>query len=409
MKASSGLKMTMIGGGSRIGGAVLLQLLNRECSGLKEVVLYGRTMTNIENNIKLADIVCPPIKRTFEIVSSNCLDNALDGADIVFYNATAGLESFGGYDALGVAQGAHIMYIAETISKLCPHALLLVNTNPTDIPLSAVKKRFNLDKLIGLCNASVITRKVLSAYLETDEEELQLYEIGVNHDLWFYEISLKGKQIYDHLRQKLPKEYSHLKVQSDYLFSFPEWREAFKNNIEILKSTNYLSSPVGGSDRFTGLPLSNKDISKMMKRPTREDFQSCISENADRDRIFKVTSRCGGGIPIYIADVIETILSDSNKQCSIQVLNKGALPDFPDDVLLQMTCRFSGGNIVRPEIKNIPEYIIGTLATKILQNNLSARALAEQDDKLMLQSLLMTPERIGVSEAQNIIFGSKTF
>ena len=344
------------------------------------------------------------------------MDSALEGADIVFYNATTGLEEYAGYKALGIPQGAHIMYIAERVKEICPNAWFLVNTNPPDVPLAAVHKKFNLNKVIGCCNATVISKKVLFAYLcannyksklsndvKFTENDLQLHEIGVNHDLWFYDISLKGKSIYNDLRESLPKDYNENILRTEYLDSFPEWKFAFKNNIELLKYTNYLPAPVGGSRRYSGLPLSGNEMGKMMKRPSREDFQRCINEKLEKEEIMSIISRCGGGIPAYIADVIEAILTDSVKECSVQVINNGVLPCFPKDAMLQMSCKLGRNGLERPVLNKIPEFIIGVIASRIYQNDMAARALAEQDEHLMVQAMLMMPERVTTGDAFNAV------
>jgi len=405
-----------------------------------EVVLYGRTKANMEDNIKILDVVCPPEKRSFRVSISDTLDSALEGAHIVYYNATPGLGEYGGYKSLGIPQGGHIMHVAGRIKEICPEAWFLVNTNPPDVPLSAVYKKFGLHKLIGCCNATVIAKKVLFAYLctiskdlndyaagegilisdkslngsggnEADpgsniqftEDDLQLYELGVNHDVWFYDIKLKGRSIYDFLRQSLPAIYNENTLKSSYLESFPEWKYGFKNNIELLKYTNYLPAPVGGAKRFRGLPLSSSEISKMMKRPSREDFQRCIRENLNPQEIMSIISRCGGGIPAYMADVLEAIITDSGKECPVQVLNNGTIPCYPQNVMLQMSCKIGRSKVEKPTISEIPEYIIGVLSARVFQNVMVAKALAEQDESLMIQAMLMIPERAGVVDSVNII------
>lgn len=441
MSSSCRWKLTIIGGGSRIAGAALCYLANRlDASLVGEVALYGRTRSNMEDNIKILDAVCPPEKRSFTVSISHTLESALEGADIAFYNATSGLDECDGYKSLGIPQGAHIMHVAGKIKQICPEAWFLINTNPPDVPLAAVHKKLNLHKLIGCCNAAVITKKVLYAYLcasmsnlnnyavseektitnssfdtnsenqlesgnniEFTEADIQLYEIGVNHDLWFYDILLKGKSIYGYLRENLPVNYNENLLKSDYLESFPEWKYAFKNNIELLRYTNYLPAPVGGAKRFKGLPLSSTEIGKMMKRPTREDFQRCIRENLNPQEIMSIISRCGGGIPAYIVDLFEAIITDSGKVCSVQVLNNGTVPCYPQDVMLQLSCKLGRNKVERPVISEVPGYIIGALSPRIFQNDMAARALAEQDEKLMIQAMLMIPERAEVADAVSVV------
>jgi alpha-galactosidase/6-phospho-beta-glucosidase family protein len=85
------------------------------------------------------------------------------------------------------------------------------------------------------------------------------------------------------------------------------------------------------------------------------------------------------------------------------VLNNGALASFPDSAMLQMTCQLGYEKLKRPKIRKLPEFIQGVLASRILQNDLAARALANQDEKLMLQAMLMLPDRVSVSDAVSTV------
>jgi len=394
-------KIAVIGAGGKISGGVLFELLDKKNIGGGEIYLYGRTRAKVENNIRIAEKIAPSGNRAFRLTYVEDMDDALKEADIVFYSATPELLSFGGYRALGISQGAHILYIGEKMKALCPNAWLLVSTNPPDIPLMAVNRLFKLDKIIGLCNAPIIAKKSLVAYLSCNEEDLTLLEIGINHDVWFYDILLKGRTIYDELRKK--QNWDIEDSANEYFNRFPEWKIALVNNIEILKQTGYLPCPVGGTKRFTGLPVAWSKIAELMKRPRDEDYLMLLEEDAGRVEILNLTRRCGGGITPYIGDVLGSILADDNKEHSLLVQNRGLFPSYPDEVMLQMTCRVGRKAFIRPDYVPVPGYIDGVLSPRVLQNNMAGRALALQSEKLMLQSMLLLPERVSPAKAADII------
>ena len=396
-------KITFIGGGGKIAGATLFEILRKKSIENLEIVLYGRTLENIENNIRIANRTCSPEKHSNKIIASTNLDEAVQNADIVFYSATSGLQEYGKYKSIGVENSAHILYVAERIKVLSPEAWLLVSTNPTDIPLIAVNKMFGLSKLLGLCNAPLINKKILAAFLNREEEEFQLYDIGVNHEVWFYEILLDGLSIYDLLREQLPVNYNPALINSEFSNSFPEWKLGFINNIEVLKHTDYLFSPVGSISRFKGLPVCEDEIIKIRRRPSKEDFLKFLHPEFTIEDILAVSRRSGAGIPLYIADIIESIITDNMKEHSVQVLNKGTLPAYPDDVVLQMTCRIGSDTILKPQIGKLPDFIHTILASRILQNHMLGRALAEQDLKMMQRSMLTYPERVTFKQVEEVL------
>jgi alpha-galactosidase/6-phospho-beta-glucosidase family protein len=303
---------------------------------------------------------------------------------------------------------ALILGVAERMRELCPDAWLLVVTNPPDIPLAAAHMRFRLTKLIGLCNAPVFNRRMLASFLSCPEEELSLYEIGVNHEYWYYDIRRGGKSVYDELRKRLPKEYEPSAMRGPFHEAFPEWRMGFVNNVELLRLSGYLPGPVGGSNRYRGLPVRLSDMWAVSSRPKDADFEALLAPGLTNEQILEGTRRCAAGLPVYVAGVIESLLTGDDAEHPVLALNCGSLPQYPDDVLLQMTCGVASGGLARPDLRAVPEYIHAVLASRILQNHLMAKSLAAQDEKLAVQSLLVYPERVEGREADGFLSTHKS-
>lgn len=397
-------KMAVIGGGSKIVGATLADLGQRSMSGRGKVVLVGRTKRNTEDTLRILDLVCRENK-SFETVICDDPAEAIGDADIVYFNATGNQEEYEGKRSLGIPQGAHILHVAELIEKYAPRAWFLVNTNPTDVPLGAVRIKHGNDRILGCCNAPVITRKMIHAFFTncinrvTEEKNIRLYEIGLNHDLWFYECFDESEDIYDLLRESLPVKYDVEKMKSKYSDNYPEWKYAFKNNIFLLEKTGYLSCPVGGSRRYENLPVSPEETGKRMKRPTREDFREILNKSASPEEIMDVIYRSGGGIPEYMADLLEALILGEGRECSVQVVNNGSIPEFPDDVLVQMTCKFDRMEVIKPETGHVPGFIRGNLATRAFQNDMVSLALAKQDEDILEKARYLLPESLGKKAA----------
>ncbi len=390
-------KIAIIGGGGKITSAVIFELLNRDNSTDFEFALFGRTASKIDNTITIS-------KRfnsgNGNVYNAETLENALVGAELVLYCASYGLEPYGKYNAMGVQHGAYIMGIAEKLTELCPNAWLLAVTNPPDIPLMAANMKFGLKKLIGLCNATSFTRKVLSAFMGYEESELFPMDIGANHELWLYDIIYRNESVYEKVRSALLQSYSPDKVKGDFHESFPEWREGFVNNVAILKETGFLHGPVGGCARFSGLPFTG--MGKLMKRPSYEDFEKCLNPELSNEDVLRITRRCAAEFPIYIADIIASALSGDGKKHSFLTQNCGAVSDLPDDAFIQLTCGVTESEIIRPK-PSLPEFIKATLISRVLQNHILAKALAEQSEKLLKQALLTFPERLPFNKLGEIV------
>lgn len=385
-------KIAVIGGGGKITTATILEILNRDTATPYMFSLYGRTQQKMVNTQTL----CSRFNAgNAQVRIAPTLEDALDDADMVLYCASYGLAPFENYKAFGVQHGAYLMGIAERMTKRCPDAWLLVVTNPPDIPLMAAKLRFGLDRVVGLCNASTFTQKVLATFLDEEEEDVWPMDVGVNHELWYYDVLLREKSIYSELKKLLLTQYDPETITGDFHEQFPEWREGYLDNIAILRETGYLHGPVGGCHRFKNLPKTR--MGELMKRPSYADFEQLLNPAFTREQILRGTRRCAAEFPIYIARIVRSILTDEGARASALVLNRGALPHYPEEAMLQLTCRFNADGIVRP-VPECPEFIEAALASRIRQNLLLARALAEQDEKYLKQAALVFPERVDFAE-----------
>lgn len=403
---SSEVKIAMIGGGGKNTGGTLLYLINSGRVRNVEFGLFGRTVANMERNIALANKI--ENKNGCSIKIYDTLESVLEGSDIVMHCATAGYGAFGGYKSYGIPQGGHVMYMGEKVSKICPDAWVLGATNPPEVPLSALLKRFGIEKSIGLCNAPMIVKNTFSAITGVKEEDIVMRGIGMNHDVWYYDFRIGDESDPDKIVNMINQRIDDpVLLEHKWFRLFPEWRVAIKNNVAFLKESGYLVSPAGGTRRLKGLPVTSKEYGSLMKRPSKEDFEKCLSDEVSVEDMIRITSRCGGGVPVYTGKIIESILLEDDIQHSALVPNKGAYADAPDLLHIQADISISGGKIKIHGAKKLPDFIKGMLTARFIQNDMLTTALANQDDQLLKQAIMVMPERNEYNQALEFDSGSE--
>ena len=393
------MKIAIIGGGGKISSAMIYELLNDIQDLSLTFALFGTNAEKIQDTLQLSERFRHPNAKIF---ACNTIEETLQEAEIVFYCATYGTKDYAGIRSMGVTNGAYLLYIGEKVSQYCPNAWFLTVTNPPCVPLMAVRMRYGLQKLIGLCNAPIFVKKVIASFLNCEESRLHMYEFGVNHEFWYYDIRLDDRDIYDELRQRLPQEYDRNKLQGEFHQDFPEWGYGFPNTIALMRLTGYLSGPVGCSNRYKNMPVT--DMWSIASRPTAEDFKKLLDPKLSNYEVLKGTRRCAAGIPLYCADVLKSLLYSDGREHPILAFNNGAISAYKNDSMLQMTCAVFHDKIVPPHLEDtVPAYIHAVMASRIYQNHLMAEALAEQSDLKLRQALSIYPERIDVCETESFL------
>ncbi len=196
-------------------------------------------------------------------------------------------------------------------------------------------------------------------------------------------------------------EYDPSTVQSSYLDIFPEWKYMFVGNIEVLKLTGFLLAPVGGFRRFSGLsPTPGFSLAKLA---LDQDFIASLTRDIEAEEILTISRRTAAGTALHVADVIKSILTGDGREHVVQVMNKGMLSAYPQNAVLQVSCRINGNGIQRPILSHIPDFIEGTLASRIMQEWMKGNALAKQDEKTMLQAMFMVPEGVDPKKVLNTV------
>jgi len=397
------MKLAIIGGGGKISSATIYELLSNIHDVPLTFALYGRNKEKIQDTLTLASRFN---SGNGELLVCDTIEETLEGADIVFYCATYGTGDFEGVRSMGVANGAHLLQIGKKVSEICPNAWFMAATNPPCVPLMAVRMRYGFKKMLALCNAPLFVRRMVSSFLDCEESRLSMHEFGVNHEFWYYDVRLDGKDIYDELRERLPKEYDRANMKGDFHKEFPEWSYGFPNTIELMRLTGYLSGPVGASKRYKNMPIT--DMWSISSRPTAEDFKKLLNPDLTNEQIMKLALRCGGGIPKYSADLLTSIIRNDGKEHPVLAFNDGCAPQYPADSMLQMTCGIFRDSIVKPDLSNVPPYLHAVMASRILQNHLVAEALAYQDEMKLRQALSIYPERIDIPETDHFLENHKS-
>jgi len=95
--------------------------------------------------------------------------------------------------------------ICKDMEKLCPDAILLNYTNPMAMLCRAMQKKTNV-KVTGLCHSVQGTAQMLAKWIGASMDDVTYVSAGINHQSWYIEYKVKGKDAYPLIRKAVKKE-----------------------------------------------------------------------------------------------------------------------------------------------------------------------------------------------------------
>lgn len=111
--------------------------------------------------------------------------------------------------------------ICRDISEMCPRAVVLNYTNPMAMLCKAMQTYTDVD-VTGLCHSVQGTSRMLAEWAGVDYDRLKYTCVGINHQAFFTELSVDGKDIYPILRERIGQEeyYKKEKVRNEIFRTF---------------------------------------------------------------------------------------------------------------------------------------------------------------------------------------------
>ena len=106
--------------------------------------------------------------------------------------------------------------ICRDIEELCPDAIFLNYTNPMAMLCRAMQKKTRI-KVTGLCHSVQGTAEMLADWIGADMKKVTYVCAGINHQAWYTEFRVDGKDAYPQIRKAVLKKdiYNREKVRNE--------------------------------------------------------------------------------------------------------------------------------------------------------------------------------------------------
>lgn len=244
-----------------------------------------------------------------------------------------------------------ILEIVEDMKELCPNAWLINFTNPAGMVTEAVVKYGKFERVVGLCNVPISCRKLASAGLGMDEEELIFKFAGINHLHWHRIWDKAGNELTKDCIEKL---YG---TETDFMKMYRPKREQEKKEalgVANIKNIAFLAQQLRDLEL---LPCSYhryyyitdemlkdelEDFAKkgtraeVVKRTEDELFELYKDPNL-REKPEQLSKRGGAYYSDAACEVINSIYNDKKTNIVVSTKNNGAISDLPYDCVVEVS------------------------------------------------------------------------
>jgi len=219
--------------------------------------------------------------------------------------------------------------VARTIAEEAPHAILLNFTNPAGLITQTIIQEVPQLTTIGLCNVPWNTRIEVAEAMGVPADQVSFDYIGLNHLSWIRGVEVNGK---DRSIDAI-KAFRGLTIDKTKPGDSPAWTQS---SIDMLQAIpNY----------YLLYYYSEKEwIEYQSKNPTRASEvmkieEILIEKFKDETLITKpeeLMQRGGAYYSDSAAELMADIHTNAGTTHTVNTLNNGAVPGFPDDAVMEL-------------------------------------------------------------------------
>ncbi len=296
--------------------------------------------------------------------------------------------------------------IARDVLDLAPGALYFNYTNPMAVLCRAIRRETGAD-VIGLCTGVRDVGKYLAHVLETDHSCLRYNAVGINHLTWFTEIRVNGEDAKPRLREIAHDHIARARELSISVDDSPEKAD--------------LRSEVGGLQPFCWqLYLVLDAFPAVLDGHVMEFFPHLFrgknsyfgatlglgfeGHRAEEDRTYaqmqqEVLSadplpsdyleKVAGGHREDVIDIIYSIRNDDGAVYSVNLPNRGRVPELPDDCILEAPAVATAAGLRPLAQPPLSSGLLGTLATRFQWVEVTVEAAVEGNRDKVIQALIL--------------------
>ncbi len=275
--------------------------------------------------------------------------------------------------------------IVADVEQVAPRAMIVNYTNPVNVVAQAVTTNSEIP-FVSLCEGPLYYPEELALAVGLDPLLLDVRSIGLNHASWSIRHEYDGADI-------MPL----LAAAWERLEDDPSVKLSTRRMLQIALATGSISSEYMMYYFFT-----DELLAELTAKPTTRaqdimasvpDYWAHYREEAERACPGLDPIRSRGGInELELAiDVMDAIFNDRKELLPVNVPNRGAIPDLPDDVVVETIGYVDRAGIAPLILGPLPGPAAGLVKSLAEYQSLAAAAAWNGSRRDAIQALLANP------------------
>lgn len=435
------MKITYIGGGSKMWAPIFMNDLALSSYLSGEVILYdiNSTQANINELIGNKITSIAPSKWNYKVCLN--LEESLQNADVVIISILPGTfdemevdvelpKKYNIFQSVGdtVGPGGILRSMrtvplfeefALKIKEICPNAWVVNFTNPMSICVKTLFDVFPDIKAFGCCHEVFHTQDFLCKILKEEKnidilrKDIYTDVVGINHFTWFTKATYKNIDLLD-LARKFTKKYikiGYYEHGSNDLYKTNPF--AYANLVKMDLLDKYGMLPAAGDRHLVEFMnndwyIKNEEHVESFKYAlTTIDYRRKLQE----ERINESLSLSNGTKPIEIkksdeeaVEILEALLGYNTKVTNVNYPNVGQVPYFPMGAIVETNALFTNNQLKPITVNELPLGPKNLILRNLYNIELLYEGIKKRDLKIIFNSFINQPlcSKLSFEEAKKL-------
>jgi alpha-galactosidase len=292
--------------------------------------------------------------------------------------------------------------IARDVLELAPDAHFFNYSNPMTANVMAMSTYAGADHVVGLCHGMHHVQHHLAAFIDKPFEETSTLYAGINHLTFIYDFRWRGRDAWPLVRAKVDRELAQPPDPDDLGDIFSEATKAWNNPFswEIFRRysafpaaedrhvTEFFPQRWAGGDYFgKKLGVDAFSVAEILDWGENR-YQSMIAQADGTVPLDETIFDRSSGEQEQLISIIRSVLTDSREMFSCNVLNRGSVPNLPDDAALEIPGVATARGIRPVAVPDLSMPLTAILNQRLASVYLSLEAAMTGDRGLVVEAML---------------------